>query len=370
MSNLQQDSLSETLNINSKNLTEIVNLVEELVINKVRIEKIKNEISEIGQVKVLDQELRIISDIQNSIKKVGLIKIKTINDSLEKLVKQMGDDKNKSVEFQFVGLETEIENSLLSSIHRVFVCLITDIFENEFDENTTNAAYVIKCSANSDGRSLNTIIESNGKGFDYENTRQKFNKESIDLPILSNNETIDFLESINYVASTDDLIKLRDELVYSGGSIKFDSEINRFMRISISIPLSSSIMQGMLVKVGEQTYAIPTDFIESITSTKNVTRQASFDQELIMYQNQVMGLFNLTKSLNIESNEDPSSIVIVCANNKKLALLVDSIIDQTDMVIKPKHSVMKDNKEFRGTTILGDGSVTLVLDIPSIILNL
>ena len=111
--------------------------------------------------------------------------------------------------------------------------------------------------------------------------------------------------------------------------MKFESKANEFTRITIVIPLSSSIMQGLLVTIGDQIFAIPSDFIET--------------------------------------TDEASCILIVNANNKRAALLVDSLLDQTDMVIKPKHSIMMDINEIKGTTILGDGLVTLVLDIPSIL---
>ena len=132
MEQLALNELSENSTVNKKNLDSIVGLVEELVINKVRIEKIKNEISDNAHIKILDQELRIISEIQDSIKKVRLIKVKTITKPLEELVEKCSKEDDLRVNFSFKGQDTEIENSMIGYVHGMLSWLIKDICKNEF----------------------------------------------------------------------------------------------------------------------------------------------------------------------------------------------------------------------------------------------
>jgi len=356
----------EISNVNKKSLDELVSLVEELVINKVRIEKIKSEFSDNTHIKILDQELRIISEIQASIKKVKLIKIKTIANSLTDLFNQCCIENNVKADFIFEGQETEIDNSLTIYIKNILLYLIKDICENEF-VNLKKGSNQIKVSAYSDGKNLTTVIQSNGIGFNYEDTCKKLNKENLDLLSFSGDDIKEFFKIINFTNNIEDFIKLKLDLIYLDGSLKFESKANEFMRITIVIPLSSSIMQGILVTIGEQTFAIPLDFIETIINKNAVKIKTSHNTEMIIYMDHVIQLVRVSELLNIETALEPTCILIVKSNNKRAALLVDSLLDQTDMVIKPKHSIMMDIVEIKGTTILGDGLVTLVLDIPSIL---
>lgn len=369
MNEMHKNVFSETIQVNKGKLNELTRFIEELVINKSLIETIKNETTELEKIKILDEELRIVSSIQDSIIKVGLINVETINDLLKKLVHDYSEEKNINVEFSLDGLDTKIENTLLNDINNIFINLIKDIFENEFT-NLNNVSNFIKFGVFSSEKKLTVIAETIGKGFDYSKISQQPGRENLDLTSLSESESINFLKHINYLSVMKSLIKLRADLIYSGGNIEFVSQPDSFIKISISIPLTSSIMQGMLVNVGEQIYAIPTDFIESTLNTKTVRVQKSFGEKNIIHMGEVIPLFGLSELLNIDSSKELSTIIITVSNNNKLAILVDSVIDQIDMVIKPKHSMIKDLMEFKGVTILGDGIVTPVLDIPSIIKNI
>lgn len=365
MALMQQNNFSESLSVNSENLAEIIGLVEELVINKVGIEKIRNDISDIGQAKILEQELRVISDMQTSIKKIGLIKLKTLNLPLEDLVRQLCEEKNKNVEFKMEGLETEIESFVLNDLYKVFVYIIQDMFENEFDHVKTEQN-ALKIDATVDESSVTASIECNGTGFDEKQFLTQ-EQETLDLMNMSEEASLKFLKKIKYLKSMEVFRELRDAFVYTSGVIQFESSLNEFIRITITIPIASSILQGMLVMCGPQIYALPTSFIETIIHASSVTRQSSLKQEMIVHRGEAIPLIDLAEVLEIHKSDQPLSIVIVNVRNQRYGVLVDSIIDQTDMVVKPKHPTIKDVREFSGTTTLGDGLVTLVLDIPSIV---
>jgi two-component system, chemotaxis family, sensor kinase CheA len=363
---LLSNNISEFSTVNRKNLDDLVSLVEELVINKVRIEKMKNECSNKAQTKILGQELRIISDIQESIKKVRLVKMKTIDPSLTDLVNRCCKKYNINAELSFKGQETEIENSLINYIHNILIYFIKDICLNEFNA-IANSHNIIKIQASSDGKNLTTIIESNGKGFDNAAICKKMNKETIDFLSLNDDEVKVFLDFTNSTSQMEELYKLRSDLLYLEGSIKLESVLDEYRRITIGVPLSSSIMQGLLVKIGDQVYAIPLEYIETIMNKDVVNIENLSNTEVVIYRENVIQLKRVSDLLDIHTTNESSCILVVSMNNKRIALLVDSLLDQTDMVIKPKHPIIKDIHEIKGTTILGDGLVTLVLDIPSIL---
>ncbi|MBF4693158.1 chemotaxis protein CheW [Fusibacter ferrireducens] len=357
--------VSETLTVNRKNLTEILSLVEELVINKVSIEKIKNGDTEISYSKVLDQELRIISEIQSNVKNIGLARLETIHASLEEIVKQEASQRQMNVDFVFEGAKTEIEASQLDHIHNILAGFIQDIFENHSSRDLNQ----IRVSAHSDNKNFSISVEGHEAQTNSTAISTVSSANMLELTALSEDKAIESLQNNNCKNVLSDLIELRDQLEYSGGLINFESEEHQLMRLDIVIPVASSIMTGMLIQCDDQSYAIPTEFIETIINTKNVKQQEAFHQNMILYLDRVIAVENIAERLGVEASGELSAIVIVRVKDELLALLVDSVIDQVDMVVKAKPPTIKNVKEFRGTTVLGDGKVTLVLDVPFLIKN-
>ncbi|GAU76297.1 chemotaxis protein CheW [Fusibacter sp. 3D3] len=357
--------VSETLTVSRKNLTEIINLVEELVINKVSIEKIKNGDTEISYNKVLDQELRIVSEIQSNVKNIGLARLETIKDSLGNLVKKEAEARQMKVDFVFEGLKTEIEASQLDHIHNIVAGFIKDLFDNEPSHDLDQ----IKVIAYSDDKVFSIGVERSGRDKTSTAVSTIAKADTLELTVLDEEKAVETLTENNCNHVLNDLIELREDLEYSGGSIKIVAEAEQLMRLDIEIPVASSIMTGMLIQCGDQAYAIPTDFIETIMNSKNVKQQQAFHQNMILYLDRAIPVENIAERLNIESSGALSAIVIVRVKDEMLALLVDSVIDQVDMVVKAKPPTIKEVKAFRGTTVLGDGKVTLVLDVPALIKN-
>lgn len=338
-------------------MDEMVNLVEELVINKVRIEKLKHELSDNTQAKILDQELRIISEIQASIQKVRLVQIKAIAGAITELVQQCGREYGNPAGLLIEGQETELESSLIQYVHGFITYCVRDAFESDF-KGRSDGFNQIRISAASDGKTFTAVIESNGKGL---------NCEALDVSAYSAEEAKKFFSMEGVTHDCGQAMKLWSELRRLEAHMTVEGTADKFRRVTLSVPLSSSIMQGILVTVGDQDYAIPLDFIETIISAKTVAVQGSHNHGMILHMDHAVELIKLSELLGIHSVETASSILIVKAENRRAALLVDSVLDQTDMVIKPSHSILADIPVIKGATILGDGLVTLVLDIPSIL---
>jgi chemotaxis protein histidine kinase CheA len=360
--------------VNSKKMTELIALIEELVINKARIEKIKNEIKNNEYIKVLEQELRLTTQVQEVIKKMRMVKIKTVFSAIPEAVERYCKQYNKDVHLILEGEETEIENSIVGICESLLKLFIKNIIQNNFHisdeikQSEKNANGNIKIKAFSDLRNLLLSIESNVTGFDFQNICKTLNRNSINLVHMSEKEIQNLLELTNYLPSFQDIISIKSSVAMMGGNIEILGEVNKIVQINISIPLSSSITKALLVNVTNQTFAIPLDYIQTIINRNSVKIKNSYNSELILYMKEAIPLIRVAHRLDLpQCNSDSSCILIVKANNKVAALLVDSLLDEVDVVIKPKPEVLDDIPEFRGTTILGDGNITLILDVPSLV---
>lgn len=366
LEHLNKEVFMETSNVNKKSLEDIVSLVEELVINKVRIEKIKNEISDNSHAKILDQELRIISEIQASVKNVRRIKLKTIYPDLSDLVLEKSKQYERAVSFELIDQDTEVENTLVDYIHEVLYQFIRSIFDNDLWDKHLES-HQIRVTTSSDGKYLTTYLDYSSCNFDEAALCKSYNVEKLEVSLLEDDEFRRVLNTIGFSEKSEDLIKLKKNLQYANGMMYFESIGEGLSRISTVIPLSSSIMQGMLVTIGDHTFAIPLEYLETIINTKSVNIQEFQTHSMIIHMERPIVLIRGNELLDIESSGENGSILILTAHNKQLGLMVDNVLDQTDMVIKPKHSILANITEFRGTTILGDGQITLVLDVPSIV---
>lgn len=366
MDDLSFAKSSEYVTVNRTSLEKLVTLVEELVINKIRIEKVKNEIDDKIHTKILDQEIEITSQVQDTVKKMLMVKMKNIYATVADLVSSYNKQYNQNVELILQGQEVEIESSSVNIILDVFNYSIKDIFSNEF-ETDTEKVYQIKVSTASDNKNISICIESTGNGFDYEYACNRLGRKSLDLTSMNESEILMLSSVVNPNIDSSEILKLSEDIVSLGGDLTLKAEKDTFKQINAIIPVSSSIIQALLVKVAGSIYAIPLEFIETTINRSAVSIKSSNNTNVIVYMEHVIKLINVSETLGITSDNTESCILIIKANGRIAALLVDSLLDQTDIVIKPKPNVIKNIKEYKGTTILGDGLVTLVLDVASII---
>ncbi len=165
-----------------------------------------------------------------------------------------------------------------------------------------------------------------------------------------------------------DVVKSKIESI--NGSIEMDSEINKGTNFIIRIPLTLAIIQALLVKLGDEIYAIPLSSITEITNiNKNSIRNIQ-GQEIILYRGgKTIPIVKLNEIMGIQSVDvlDEHVAVIVRKGEKQAGLLVDGLIGQQEIVIKPLGKYLSNIRYLSGATILGNGSISLILDVNSLI---
>lgn len=357
MALIQEKQLLDTINVSNESLTEVISLVEELITNKIGIESIRNDILNLGKSKILEQELRIVEELQSSVKKIGLQKLQKLESPLHERHHQLCTKYELEVDFQLEGLELEIDSLVISELDILLAEIMEDLFECEL-LNSKKVNKTIQISVEKDDSFTLVQVECNCNST---------GEAMLEMTELGQAEMIRFLQRVGYTKSRTSIVNLQDAFAYTNGRIHFEAVNEEFTRILIAFPISSSILQGMLITSGEQSYVIPTSLIETIINANSVSRESSMNKQMISYRDEVIPLLDFAEIIKTNTLEQALSIVIVVVRNQRYGILVDSIIDQADLVVKPKPAIMKEIKEFSGTTITGDGEVILVLDVPAIV---
>ncbi|MBP2022089.1 two-component system chemotaxis sensor kinase CheA [Clostridium punense] len=298
--------------------------------------------------------------------------MKTVFASISEIFETHYKRYNEHIHIAIEGEETEIESSMVSICEYLVRIFIQKIIQghndipNKTEQNQKNSDQNLTIKASSDLKNLILSIESNFSDFNFENILKILNRKNININYMSEKEIHDLLELTNCLPNFQDIINAKTTVAMLGGNIEILGE--KTIQINISIPISCSITKALLVTVADQTFAIPLDYIQTIINKDSVDIKNACNSELILYMKEAIPLIRVAEKLDlIQCNSNSSCILIVSVNNRIYALLVDSLLDETDVVIKPKAEVLNDVHELRGTTILGDGNITLVLDVPALV---
>ena len=241
-------------------------------------------------------------------------------------------------------------------------------------------AVILKAYA--DGNNVVIEVIDDGKGIDTNKIKEKaiekgiINKQEGEL--LSQEEVITLLftpgfstsEKVSDVSGRGvglDVVKSKIESI--NGSIEMDSEINKGTKFIIRIPLTLAIIQALLVKLDDEIYAIP---LSSITEIINITKDSIRNiqgQEIILYRGKTIPIVKLNELMEIKSTDilDEHIVVVVRKGEKQAGLLVDELIGQQEIVIKPLGKYLSNIRYLSGATHLGNGSISLILDVNSLI---
>lgn len=312
---------SEFSSVNSNKLNSLQKLVEDLVINKVSLENIKNEVLNKKYLKVLEQEISMVSQIQDTVKEMIKVKMANVYSLIINMVNKYSKELSREINLILEGEEEKIDCSVFDLVYEVLSFLIKSII----DDSSTK----IKVKTITDTKNLTITVESNSKTINLDKICKTLKKEYLNIV-----------------------------------------SINKDKNITIVIPVTSSITKAQLVSVGDQTYAIPLEFIETIINKDAIEIRNTNDMQMVVYMDKVIPIIKVREKLNISGSDEYSKcILVIKVDNHEAALLVDDTLDQTDVVIRQKPMVISDVLEFSGTTILGDGIVTLVLDVTSLIVK-
>ncbi|MGM7701192.1 chemotaxis protein CheW [Pseudalkalibacillus sp. Hm43] len=387
--NAKAAASNKTMRVNINRLDSLMNLFEELVIDRGRLEALAKEIDNGSLTDTVEHITRLTSDLQDSLMTLRMVQIDTVFNRFPRMIRSLSKDLGKKIEFNVTGGETELDRTVIDEIGDPLVHLLRNSVDHgiEMPEKRSEAGKpevgTISLTAYHSGNHIYIDIEDDGGGINRDKVLKKAiennivdeamaekleDEEVFQLLFASGFSTADTVSDISGRGVGLDVVKSKIESL--GGHIHVTSKPGRGSKFAIQLPLTLSILPVMLVTIGLETYAIPlSNIVESIIIPKGDVMKAH-NQLVIDFRGKVVPLVSMKDVLEVESvgeEKDTYSIVVVRKGDQMAALIVDRFISQQEVVLKPLGDYLTNVFAISGATILGDGKVSLILDCNDLI---
>ncbi len=374
----QQSQKLGEVRVNVKSLDTLFNLVGELVLVKSRLAAIisKYDIPNIKE--TLGTFERLVSELQDEVMRMRLVPLQYVYKTIPKYVAELTEKYSKEVDVYFEGGEISLDRKVLEDLagplFNLIEILIRDDIENSEERVRKRKPSVgtIRLAASREGNHVILSIESDGKGIDAEEVKRR----AVELGLvpastvkkMSGEEALmlttlpGFLLKNGALAGLDSVKKSIEAL---GGTLEIYSKVDVETRFILKIPVSMATLRALLVKLGNTPYAIPVTSV--VTTIKLVDKGNVGEADVVKYQDKILSIYDLTRLLGINGSLNKKYAVIVEKRGKLVALAVNEILGQEDIVVKPLSKMLARTKGLAGATIRGDGKVCLILDPLSLV---
>ncbi|SDK46123.1 chemotaxis protein CheA [Natronincola ferrireducens] len=385
--NNKKSKTGKTVRVDIDRLDNLMNLVSELIIIKTRLEDIDDTDKKHGMNEATEHLERITTSLHDAVMKVRMVPIERVFNRFPRMVRDLSKELDKEISLILTGAETEVDRTVIDEIGDPLIHLIRNAIDHGIENAETriksnkNKKGVVKLSAYPDGNSVVIEVEDDGKGIDVEKVKAKAIEKNIisiqQSQLMEDHEIIQLLfapgfstaDKISDISGRGvglDVVKTKIEAL--GGVVEVNSNLGKGSKFVIRLPLTLAIIQALLVITGDEKYAIPLNNIKEITTidVKNIRKVQ--DNEVILFRNSTLPILRLSNLLNIPNSQEDKeeiTVVIVRKGDKIVGIVVDELIGQQEIVIKSLGKFLSNIKGIAGATILGNGSVALIIDTNS-----
>ncbi|MHA1488514.1 MAG: ATP-binding protein [Promethearchaeota archaeon] len=400
ISSIVDDLMGESGKITSVKVN--INVLEQLMDNFGEVIILKNQISqilkdkrELSLNKFFDNMDKQFLEIQEIIFKLKLVRVESTFRRYRRLVRDLAKETRKNIRFILEGTDVEIDRKVLEELNSPLIHVIRNAIyhgietPNERKSKNKNPSGILKLKTYRRAGSIYIEIEDDGKGIDYEKIREKVIEKGMYTEEIAMDLDKDALNQIIFTPGFStlegaDLISGRgmglaivaEKIEELGGSLNIYSEKDQGTMFTIDVPFTRAILKAQLLKVGSDLFAIPIENIQQIYFFKRELIEYVKGKEYYRLDSQLIPIIRLTKYLDfiiqkkeeIKSNSS-SKIAILCMKDKNnsAVFIADEILQQMEVVIKPFRTKYSSFQEILGTSITGDGTICLILDVLNII---
>ncbi|MFP4475324.1 MAG: chemotaxis protein CheW [Desulfatibacillaceae bacterium] len=328
---------------------------------------------------------RVANELQEGVMKVRMLPISQLFNRYPRLVRDLVHDTDKKVRLDIVGEETELDKMVIEEIADPLVHVIRNAVdhgvESEKDRIANGKPGIATIRLESYHESNNVVVEisDDGRGIDPERIRDAALKKDLvpaeELSRMARRELVGLImrpgfSTAEKVTTTSgrgvgmDVVKKNVEKL--NGTVEIDSDPGKGTRVRIKIPLTLAIIQALLVRVGEDIFTVPLAAVEETMRVFEKDITVIEGVEVIHLREGTLSLLRLSEMFNIDSDspdDGKAYVVVVNTGMQKVGIVVDALIGQEETVIKPLVDYLQEKSGFSGATVLGDGSISLILDV-------
>ncbi|WP_353947721.1 chemotaxis protein CheA [Sporolactobacillus sp. Y61] len=387
----QVKPVAKTIRVNLERLDHLLNLFEEMVIDRSRLERIAASMND-PELQESVRTIKTVSDqMQETILNLRMEPVEQVFNRFPRMVRSLAKELNKKVHLVISGSETELDRTMIDELGDPLMHMIRNSMDHGIEHPDERAGKgknpegTLSLRAYHSGNHVFIEIEDDGAGINREQVLKKAlqkkliseeaqasmtDKDVYHLLFESGFSTSEKISDISGRGVGLDVVESKIQSM--SGSVQVESTEGAGTKFTVRLPLTLSIISAMLVQCGSEVYAIPMTSIKETALSRLVKLQTIRNTQVMSYQNHVMPVIDLSSYLDIpdppEMRQNSSGSIIVVHHGKKMAgLAVEKILGYQDIVIKPLGKYLENVKGFSGATILGDGKVSLILDCQVII---
>ncbi|MDR4889926.1 chemotaxis protein CheA [Fredinandcohnia sp. QZ13] len=378
-------SPSKTIRVNIERIDRLMNLFEELVIERGLIEDISDKVKNVELDEAVKHLSRISQDMQQMMLAMRMVPVEQVFNRFPRMVRELSKDLHKNIHLDISGAETELDRTVVDEIGDPLVHLLRNSIDHgiELPERRTEIGKKpegkLLLKAYHAGNHVFIEIEDDGNGINrekvlkkaierglvtQEQSRELSDEEVYQLIFSSGFSTADKVSDVSGRGVGLDVVKSKIESL--GGKVFVESEKGKGSKFSIQLPLTLSILSTLLVNVKKEIYAIPLSSILETLVIKNDEIMKAHHQNVIDFRGKVVPLVFLKDVFEVPNEkelvETTHAIVVVKRGEKVTGLVVDSFIGQREIVLKSLGGYLQDIHAISGATILGNGQVCLIID--------
>jgi two-component system chemotaxis sensor kinase CheA len=381
--NASKDLMTRSIKIDSEKLDKLVDLVGELVTFSARLGQISQELENSSLIGLTEQADRLITELRDTSMGMRMVPIGATFNQFRRTVRDLSNALGKDVQMVTEGEETELDKTVIERLNNPMMHLVRNSMDHgiempaEREKNGKPGRGTIKLMAEHSGAFVNIVISDDGAGLN----REKILAKAVDKGLVSSVNAADLSDQDIYDLifapgfSTADKITdvsgrgvgmdvVKKEITALGGTVQVVSEPGKGSSFILKIPLTLAIIEGLMAKIADAYYIFPLASVEECNEFVRTETEVHNKTDFINWRDQLVPYVNLRAYFDVKGNNPESEqIVIVNDRNAHIGFVVDRVIGNLQTVIKPLGKFYRNVRGISGATILGDGTVALILDM-------
>lgn len=374
---------SKSVRVDIDRLDNLMNLVSELIIIKTRLEGLESDNKNSDITSTIEYLERITTNLHDAVMKVRMVPVERVFNRFPRMVRDLSHELNKRIMLNMYGEETEVDRTVIDEIGDPLVHIIRNSIDHGIEmpdirlQKGKPETGVINLKAYHEGNNVIIEVSDDGSGIDINKVKEKAIEKGLLTTEQSKDLTRDKILDILFKPgfSTADKITdisgrgvgldvVKNKIESLNGSIEVSTETGKGTKFIIKLPLTLAIIQALLVRIGDEKFALPLNSISEIVHKNSSEVHNVQGKEVILYRGKVIPIIRLNELLETEKLDSSSNLVcvIIKKGENLAACIVDELIGQQEIVIKPLGKYLSGVKIIAGATILGDGQVALIVD--------
>jgi two-component system, chemotaxis family, sensor kinase CheA len=370
---------SASIRVPAERLDQLVNLVGEMVTVQARLTQVSNTLGEAAFISIAEEVERLTNELRDTALNIRMLPIGSTFSKFKRMVRDLSQELGKEIEMETFGADTELDKTVIEKLNDPLVHIIRNSIDHGIEKPANRiaagkpAAGTVRLGAEHAGDSVLITIRDDGAGINRDAIRNK----AIELGMISASADLTDQEIYSYIFAPGfsmaakvtsvsgrgvgmDVVKRGIEGLR--GTIVVDSELGKGTVITLKIPLTLAIIESLLVKIGDSHFVLPLGAVEECIELSREDIRAAHGRNLAKVRGNLTPYICLRDQFSISGTRpEIEQIVIVSVQGVRIGFVVDFVVGEHQTVIKPLGTLYQDVKGISGATILGDGSVALII---------